>query len=104
MDTKENTVWCVRVALSNARRLEEWVRAPDAATAGRVAARVMGIIYANYAHRLEIGHVGSPATVGRLPGPEILNEEDKLASTGDGSLCRAQRTVPCAERETHGNL
>lgn len=77
MDTKENTVWCVRVALANARRLEEWVRAPDPETAGRVAAKVMGIIYANYASRLEIGHVGSPAMVGRLPGPEILGGEDK---------------------------
>lgn len=76
MDTKENTVWCVRVALSNARRLEEWVRAPDAATAGRVAAKVMGIIYANYARRMEIHHVGSPAMVGRLPGPEILDREE----------------------------
>lgn len=25
-------------------------------------------------------------------------------STGDGSLCRAQRTVPCAERAEHGNV
>lgn len=77
MDTKENTVWCVRVALSNARRLEEWVLAPDPETAGRVAAKVMGIIYANYAGRLEIGHVGSPAMVGRLPGPEILEGENE---------------------------
>lgn len=76
METKGNTVWCVRVALSNARRLEEWVRAPDAATAGRVEARVMGIIYANYSGRMEIGHVGSPAMVGRLPGPEILDREE----------------------------
>ena len=65
------------MALSNARRLEEWVRAPDAETAGRVAAKVMGIIYANYASRMEIGHVGSPAMVGRLPGPEILEGENE---------------------------
>lgn len=77
MDTKENTTWCVRVALSNARRLEEWVRAPDPETAGRVAAKVMGIIYANYAGRMEIRHVGSPAMVGRLPGPEILEREEE---------------------------
>ena len=36
----------------------------------------MGIIYANYAGRMEIGHVGSPSMVGRLPGPEILDREE----------------------------
>lgn len=76
MGTQESTVWCVRLALANARRLEEWVRAPDPVTAGRVAARVMGVIYQNYARHMEIHRVGHPAMVGRLPGPEILEREE----------------------------